>query len=90
MNFQMQSLQEGPARNQFFGDKCFLLGGDMKQLPPGETTAHIKRSQAQLSRKYFDFSLDFCYYITINFVHSVLIGNLENDGGSNPKLCLES
>ena len=34
VNFQIQSLQEGPAKSQFLGGKSAVLGGDMHQLPP--------------------------------------------------------
>ena len=36
MNYMMQSLQDGPAKTDFFGGKSLIVGGDMKQLPPGE------------------------------------------------------
>ena len=35
MNYQVQSLQEGPAKKEFFGGKSLILLGDLKQLPPG-------------------------------------------------------
>ena len=35
MNYQVQSLQDGPAKKEFFGGKSLILLGDLKQLPPG-------------------------------------------------------
>jgi hypothetical protein len=34
INFTMQSLAEGPKKNEFMGGKSFIAAGDLRQLPP--------------------------------------------------------